>query len=66
MRKDQKPYRNRKPYKRKSGGQKYMLSGSHGKDVFFDMPSMDRGMFTNMSNLISLIMRRKSQQLGNR
>jgi hypothetical protein len=62
MRKDQKPYRNRKPFKRKSGGGKFMLGGSWGKDVSFDIPSTDKGMMASMSSLISLILGRKKQQ----
>ena len=62
MRKDQKPYRNRKPFKRKSGGGKFMLSGERGKDVSFDIPSMGKGMMDSMSNLINLILRRGGQK----
>lgn len=63
MRHDQKPHRNRKPFKRKAGGGKFMLGGSRGKDVSFDMPSsMDKGMFAGMSNLINLILGGKKQR----
>ena len=62
MRKGLKPYRKRKPYKRKAGGQRFMLGGSRGKDVSFDMSSMDKSMFAGMSNLINLILGRKKQQ----
>lgn len=62
MRHDQKPYRKRKPSKRKAGGGKFMLGGGRGKDVSFDIPSMDKGMMAGMSNLISLILGRKKQQ----
>lgn len=61
MRKDQKSYRNRKPYKRKSGGAKFMLGGRQRKDVSFDMSSMDRGMRAGISNFISLILGRKQR-----
>ena len=39
-----------------------MLGGSRGKDVSFDMSSMDKSMFAGMSNLINLILGRKKQQ----
>ena len=62
MRKGLKPYRKRKPFKRKAGGGKFMLGGGRGKDVSFDMSSTDKGMMAKMSNLISLILERKKQQ----
>ena len=57
MRKDQKPYRNRKPFRRKTGGPKFMLGGSKNTKVAFDVP--DKNMFAGMSNLISLILGKK-------
>jgi hypothetical protein len=62
MRKGLKPYRKRKPFKRKAGGAKFMLGGGQRKDVSFDMPSMDKGVMARMSNLISLILGQKKQQ----
>ena len=62
MRKGLKPYRKRKPYKRKAGGQRFMLSGGRGKDVSFDTSSIDKNALAGMSNLINLILGRKKQQ----
>lgn len=59
MRQGFKLYRKRKPYKRKSGGAKFMLGGGQRKDVSFDMSSMDKGMRAGVLNLISLILGRK-------
>ena len=62
MRKGLKPYRKRKPFKRKAGGGKFMLGGERGKDVSFDIPLKAQGLRSSMSNLISLILGRKKQQ----
>ena len=57
MRSNQKPYRNKKPFKRKTGGPKFMLDGSGSAEVGFDV--LDKNMFAGLSNLISLILEKK-------
>lgn len=59
MRRGFKPYNKRKIFKKKAGGAKFMLRGSRGKDVSFDMSLMDKDMFAGMSNLINLILGQK-------
>jgi hypothetical protein len=63
MRHDQKPHRNRRPYKRKSGGAKFMLGGGTKSPKFsFDMSSLDRSLREGMVNLISLILGKKKKE----
>ena len=64
MRHDQKPHRNRKPFKRKTGGTKFMLgSGTKHPKFSFNMSSSDQSLRERMANLLSLIFgKRKREQ----
>ncbi len=64
MRRGFKPYNKRKPFRRKSGGAKFMLNGRQRKDVSFDTSSLDKNVLAGMSNLIGLILSRKRVQLS--
>lgn len=66
MRKDQKPYRNRKPFKRKSGGPKFMLGGggTNNSKFSFDAPLSDNSIKEGMANLLSLIFGKKRKEQG--
>ena len=61
MRRQFKTYNKRKPFKRKSGGGKFMLGGGRGKDVSFDTSMLDKNVLSGMTNLINLILGRKRQ-----
>lgn len=62
MRRGFKPYSKRKPFKRKSGGGKFMLGGGRGKDVSFNTSMLDKNVLAGMSNLIGLILGKKRMQ----
>lgn len=63
MRHDQKPHRNRKPFKRKAGGAKFMLGGGTKHSKFsFDMSSSNQSLKDGMTNLISLILGKKKKE----
>lgn len=62
MRHDQKPHRNRKPFKRKTGGAKFMLGGGAKNPKFsFDMSSSNQSLREGMTNLLSLIFGKRNE-----
>lgn len=65
MRHDQKPHRNRKPFKRKTGGAKFMLGGGTKHPKFsFDMSSSDQSLKEGVANLLNLIFGKKKREQG--